>query len=229
VNKRKDRLAKRYGKAHCALLSVEEMADNILRVWNGATPSQLAFNWYKEANLFAQYLAEAYDFSVVAAAAIISALSPQNRWERNKIDAESVCAALEIGLKIWNIPVSTYNANKFKAAEIAYQHRKGSIAEIVGIFRGFKTRSFFINIANPDDPYTVTIDFHAYSVAVARRYTGSTGSRYPIPSIGKADYTKVADAYRLAAQRLGISPSKVQAVTWVVWRNRKIGQLALSF
>lgn len=227
MNKRKDRLAKRYGRAHCALLTVEEIADNILRIWHSATPSQLTFNWYKEANLFAQYLAEAYDFSVPAAAAIISALSPQNKWERNQIDAESVCAALEIGLKIWNIPVSTYNVNKFKAAEVAYQHRKGSIAEIVGIFKGLKTRSFFINIAIPDDPYTVTVDFHAYGVAVAKRY--ASNGRNTVPSIGKADYTKVADAYRLAAQRLSVPPSKVQAVTWVVWRNRKIGQFALSF
>jgi hypothetical protein len=52
------------------------------------------------------------------------------------------------------------------------------------------------------------------------------GEEYGIKDRGlssKGRYNLIASAYREAAQRLGELPSVVQAVTWVVWRERLVG------
>lgn len=220
--KRLDKIRNRYGSYHASILTHQEMIRNIIDVYHSASDAEKRWNWYKEANAFAAYLAEAYDFSVPAASGIISALSPQNKWERNMRDAEAVCGSIAMGLKVAYVSVATYNANKFKAADIAYEFRNGTADEIAPIFKGPKTEAFFRNIADPEDPYTVTVDFHAYSIAVGFRYTSKS-----LPSMGKGDYNKVANAYRSAAAILGVKPNQVQAVTWVAWRNRNVGQLDL--
>jgi hypothetical protein len=49
----------------------------------------------------------------------VSALSPNNRWERNKVDAKAVLRAVRDGVDCADVKVCTYDANKRKAFEIA--------------------------------------------------------------------------------------------------------------
>ena len=49
--------------------------------------------WYDEAMAYATYISDIFDITRVMAAAIISALSPNNKWERNNIDVFNLCQA----------------------------------------------------------------------------------------------------------------------------------------
>jgi hypothetical protein len=84
---------------------------------------------------------------------------------------------------------------------------------------GNKTKSFFFNIAFPDQPADVTIDRHALAVVLGRKVTDAEQKRLS----GRKYYQEVADAYRRAADILGILPLELQAATWCSWRERYAG------
>ena len=80
--------------------------------------------WYKEAMEFSRMLADEYDVHGEVAAGVISALSPNNKWERNKYDAIQVFNAVRDGKSMDDVKVCTYNANKAKAFAIAKGDRR---------------------------------------------------------------------------------------------------------
>jgi hypothetical protein len=102
------------------------------------------------------------------------------------------------------------------------------------VLNGHKVRSFFNNILEPSDPsLDVTVDSHAFSIAMAEKY-GSGSDEYGYfagskklndkTSPGSATlgftglYSIFADQYRVVANELGVSPNQLQAVTWIQWR-----------
>jgi hypothetical protein len=81
-----------------------------------------------------------------------------------------------------------------------------------------KTGHFYRCILDPMDADAVCIDRHAHDIAVGEEY----GARDR--GLGaKGRYALIAHCYREAALRLGELPSVLQAVTWVVWRDRLVG------
>ena len=46
--------------------------------------------WYLQANIWCEHRAVKYGISTYKVASVLSALSPRNKWERNKQDAEAV-------------------------------------------------------------------------------------------------------------------------------------------
>ena len=82
-----------------------------------ATDEQILLGkrWYGDAQDYAKYLSMKYNIEVYICATVISCLSPNNKWERNKIDAENVIKAWIAGIPPESIKVCTYNANKIKA------------------------------------------------------------------------------------------------------------------
>ena len=106
-------------------------------------------NWYKEAQDFAKYLSETYKIDSYVCASVISALSPNNKWQRNKIDAEVVIKAYLNGIDPENIKVCTYNANKVKAFRIL----KGEIITE----KSPKTHAFAMNVGLLSSEH-ITID-----------------------------------------------------------------------
>ena len=71
--------------------------------------------WYKEAQKFTRNLSKIHKVDKYIVAAVTSALSPNNKWLRNKLDANSLIAAFMEGRSIDSFKVCTYNANKRKA------------------------------------------------------------------------------------------------------------------
>ena len=51
---------------------------------------QLGCDWYPSALAIASRIADKYNLRTEVVAGIIAALSPNNRWERNIIDAEAI-------------------------------------------------------------------------------------------------------------------------------------------
>ena len=58
---------------------------------------QLGCDWYPSALKIAARIGEKYDLSAQTVAGVIAALSPNNRWERNIIDAENIIKCWRAG------------------------------------------------------------------------------------------------------------------------------------
>lgn len=102
------------------------------------------------------------------------------------------------------------------------------------MLNGHKVRSFYNNIADlqdPNGPGDVTVDSHALAIALGYKISSSS-EEYKIFSGGmernnlglQGYYAPVADAYRRLAEKYGLDPRQVQAITWVQWRKETKGK-----
>ena len=129
---------------------------------------QLGVDWYPSALKIAIRIATKYCTRVEVAAGVIAALSPNNRWERNIIDAEAIIKCWAAGgtrTDMLNVKVCTYTKMKQKAIDILTRD-----LPIVEVLNGKKIIEFFNCITNTalND---VCIDGHAYSVWFGQRLT----------------------------------------------------------
>jgi hypothetical protein len=129
-------------------------------------------------------------------AGIIAAYSPQTPWWRTK---ELARISLQNGIAE---PGHMFS-NKAQAILDG--------APVLPTLNGPKITAFASAIADPDSQL-VTVDVHAYSIAMGKRFTN--------PKFGIRVYRAIADAYRECAELAGHSPSQFQAITWVNWRRR---------
>lgn len=177
------------------------MVDRILVAWSESTDGQREQGaaWYGEACTVAATLAAQSGHTVDAAAAVIAHLSPRTTWARNVSGATSLMLTGEAP--------GCMGANVERA-------RKALVSDDpIGTLGGPKTRSFALNITGDLD--AVTVDVWALRVA-----TGTDDTRI---INRKGGYDAVADAYREAARRAGVSPATMQATTWIVARNGRAG------
>ncbi len=148
-------------------------------------------------------------------AGILAALSPATNWERN--------------ITLFRDMVDTNDCHHIygNAIDKARLIRNG--ANPLEILGGRKVRSFFYNILYPRRLGHVTVDRHAVSIALLGANPNKCSSRRTatIPddeAKGILDrpggYIIVAAAYRSAARRVGLLPHELQAICWLVWRER---------
>ena len=142
---------------------------------------------------------------------VVSALSPNNKWERNIINAEDLCTAFINGQDMDSIKVSTYHKMKEKAWSILQS--MPSYDETIDILNGKKIVSFFRNISG--DETDITIDGHARNIY----YNDKQGLTTPNTNIKKNEYKDIQKAYARASKKLGIKAYELQAITWVAWRR----------
>ena len=134
------------------VLSDRQIKNRLLRWYNLADQKQFDAGcaWYNEAKDFCNTLGEEYSMSPYKIAAVVSALSPQNKWEQNLKDTETVLKAFSEGLKPEDIKVCTFHKNKQKAFDILTGNENGQII-------GNKTHAFAMNVGL-NSPDHVTID-----------------------------------------------------------------------
>lgn len=186
---------------------------NILAVFFSASEAEICEGreWYSNANEYASALALKYNIHVESAAGIIAALSPNNRWSRNLIDAEALIKVCASGGNPEDVKVATFNKNKAKAIAILQGE------DPFHVLGGRKVCAFFQCIMGVD---AVCVDGHAYSIWLGQRVATTK-----TPSIGAKLYEQIANDYRKATEQINnitgqhFTPAQVQAVTWVVWRN----------
>jgi hypothetical protein len=177
-------------------------------------------DWYARAHKLAVRFIHAYDgLTLGQAVGVIAALSPNNKWTRNCVDAEAMIKAWHMGADPLSVKVCTFNPNKAKAAAIlaltADDLETDTIAEILN---GRKVVAFYRSIMG--DPDAVCVDGHAYAVWLGERIPTTQ-----TPSIGVKLYADIARAYQLVAKRshelcgTTLTPTQVQAVTWVTYRR----------
>jgi hypothetical protein len=170
-------------------------------------------DWYAKAYQIASVIASEFGLQVETVAGVISALSPNNKWERNCQDAENLIAAYMAGGKeaAAGVKVCTYGKNKEKAIAIL----SCDIDQIAVILNGRKVVAFYYCISQI---YLdrVVIDGHAYSIWLGERLTMKE-----VPSIGKKLYESIVADYVAAAAYLNkehdltLTGYQLQAITWV--------------
>lgn len=191
-------------------IKLNDATKRIVKHLGRATPQELrdGMEWYDDAMAFAQLLSDFFSITRVMAAAIISALSPNNKWERNKVDAWTLCQAYADGLTLGDFKVCTYNANKVKAWGI----RSGTVAITKDTP---KTYAFALNVGDRDES-VVTLDKW-----MARAFsTTSLKPRKTPETFTSKQYDRFQTHFVNLALRLEYKPYELQAIVWVVIRNR---------
>lgn len=171
--------------------------DNIIATYERATEDQILKGkmWYPVAHDLAEMISGG---DVRKGAGVIAALSANKSWSEN-------------------VKIATRAFGSGKATG----HVKDAITKATRIMNGAnpadvlpmaaKTGNFYRCILDPTDPEPVCVDRHAHDVAVGRTFGDADRG---LSSKGR--YNALASAYRAAADRLGILPSELQAITWVV-------------
>ena len=186
---------------------------NIIAIYKLAKPSEVkhGLTWYVNANSDCKEIAEKLELPLHIVIGVVSALSPNNKWERNIINAEDLCTAFINGQDMDSIKVSTYHKMKEKAWSIL--ETMPSYEETIEILNGKKIVSFFRNISG--DETDITIDGHARNIY----YNDKQGLTTPNTNIKKNEYKDIQKAYARASKKLGIKAYELQAITWVAWRR----------
>ena len=174
-------------------------------------------NWYPEALEIATAIAHKTGVDVLTVAAVIAALSPNNKWERNCKDAEDLIAVYVVAgaEAAADVKVCTYGKNKAKAIVLL---ECGDPTQYEAILNGRKVVAFYQCIIGSTT--AVVVDGHAYSVWVGERLTMKE-----VPSIGIKLYRAISDDYRAAAAHINATygceytAAQIQAITWVAHKR----------
>lgn len=198
--------------------------ENVLYWWNICSEEERAFDWYAEAKAFCHYLENSYAFSFETCAKVISVLSPLNKWEQNKKQAEAILDL--VSQNAW----LKEHVNAFVSEGFTPKEAIQTIVTPVHMFNhmtqtailvalGYthilaqKTQNFYDNIIGRSD--AVTVDSIAGSIAIG---LGDVSGSYKFtPNAFKA----IEDIYLSAANLAGVTPAQLQAVTWCKARQAK--------
>jgi len=186
---------------------------NIIAIYKLANPSEVkhGLTWYINAHADCKRIATQLELPINIVIGVVSALSPNNKWERNIVNAEDLCKAFLNGQDMDSIKVSTYHKMKQKAWHIL--ETMPNYEETITILNGKKIISFYRNISG--DETDITIDGHARNIY----YNDRQGLTTPNTSIRKLEYLDIQKAYLRASKKLGIKAYELQAITWVAWRR----------
>ena len=192
---------------------------NILAMYMQATPvdTQEGTVWYNNAHQICVALSDKYKLPLSTVVGVVSALSPNNKWDRNIFDAENIIHAYCMG---YDYPkVCTFSSNKDKAITIL-ECEIDSSDNICAILKGNKTIAFFRGILTNGQCDEITVDGHAFNI-----WRGMYTSLNEVPAISNKLYKTVSDAYKQAAETINnlegtkYSAAQIQAITWVTHRR----------
>ena len=181
--------------------STAAVTNRIVAVWNSADESTRAAGtaWYPMAFGHATTIASNAGISVENAAAVISHLSPKASWARNIAGAYALA---ETGFA-----PHCFGANVARAMVALGSSEPGTTFGP----EAHKTRAFYANILGNTE--RVTIDTWAYRLAMGTTEHAERNMK----RVGV--YAALEYAYQLAAHRVGVEPSVMQATTWIAARN----------
>ena len=180
-------------------------------------------NWYSNAYSIACTLGKKYGVHSNTVSAVISALSPSNKWNRNVEDAEMMLRANAYDLDLTECKPSTYGKQKLKAIAII----EGNVSNdetLKRILSGQKTKSFYANISTNGKTTDCTVDGHAYNI-----WNGTVTNLNDVPNMTPKTYKMIQEDYRQAAIEISaitesetgeiLTASEIQAITWVAYRR----------
>lgn len=205
-------------------------AANVLSIYREATPADVTDGrgWYRRAHdacrdVALTYLGDDTPESVARVAAVYAVISPSMPWARNDKLARQAFILAGEGASYDAIVsgLGMMKANARKAAAIVLG------ADPASVVSGPKVTPFWQRMAEAatenTGPSSVVIDRHAHDVALGRVTSDRERNRSLSRKGGQWEYAmayvRAASALRRTGEAPGITPSEVQAVTWVVWRR----------
>ena len=201
---------------------------NILATFHKANPDILidGIDWYERAKKSCKIIAKDTGLNIRVVVGVVAALSPNNKWSKNIIDAQNLCLTYANGGDLNQVKVSTYGAMKRKALEIleiahTYQSsRRGGNKlnmQVMEILNGQKITAFYECIMGED---ACCIDGHAKNIYYGKRYNLTD----PKTNVTKKEFRVISEAYREATRVINevhgtdYKAYHVQAITWTQWR-----------
>lgn len=168
--------------------------------------------WYRDAHQWCGLTGLSCGLPIQTVAAIVSVLSPRNKWERNKKDAAALIEAKLNNKDFDSFSVCTFTSNKQRAWDLI---DAGSFDPDV-LFKGPKTRAFYDNIVYRNSE-RVTVDTWAYRAArdVELRWRGTITTK---------EYKMLEQEYQEVAKYVGEKPMDLQAILWVAVQNYTINE-----
>lgn len=151
-------------------------------------------------------IAKNHNSTLKVVAAVFSALSPNNDYIGNVRDAISVMA-FRCG-RIDQPKVHTYRQNLNKALEIAFGR-----LDPMHAFPALKTKNFFRNILDPEDPEWVTIDGHMINAFRMDKKANVKGLKF-----NDKQYEEIKECVIELAMVEKLLPNQFQAICWVSWK-----------
>ena len=187
---------------------------NILAIFQLATPQERAegMRWYSIAQSIAQDIAVRYGLPEATVTAVLTALSPRNRWERNVADCEAICNAFVNGgsAQALEHKACTFKSNKLKAIA-ALEDNLSTDAAALALLKGPKVSEFYRCIRGESD---VCIDGHAWCIHANERR-----GLAEVPKITPKMRQAIKSDYLAAAEAVGVTGYQMQAITWLAWRR----------
>jgi len=175
-----------------------------------ATKEQIkdGIEWYKDAQDFCKYLSEKYDISVYVAATVVSCLSPNNKWARNKLDAENLILYFLKGRKLEDLKVCTYNNNKAKA----WRAMQGEIISE----KAPKTHAFAMNVGLLSSEH-ITIDKWHLRACLTEPSDGIVKCTESCTII---QYRRIEQITAQIAKDNNLKGYELQAIIWVTIKQK---------
>ena len=183
--------------------------ENILRVYAQVDAIDreeglLAYPRYRESLM---YYAVRYRLPFANVVGAFVALSPNNDYMGNLRSLVTILEGLRHSRRVEDCTVSTYKACRDRA----WTFLLGT--DFLATTKGKKTRNFYQNIFNPDDPNPVTIDGHMACIYVGKRMTMKEVVR------SRFKYDEVAEAFRTVAYDVDLLPCQLQAMLLFTWKR----------
>lgn len=196
-----------------AKLTKRKLVNSIKRFYAQATAAELieGLAWYNEANLYCKELASRFNISVSQAAGLIAVFSPQAGWLENKRYALNylINPSVQLRSQVQQDKAKLILTLKSETDIYNAQSTRGA---------AFKTKSFFLNISNPDIVTSVTIDRHAIAVCI-QDINNVHALDQSYGQLTAKQYAFFESAYLQAANELEILPHQLQAIVWVTYRR----------
>ena len=183
-----------------------------LRAWIKSASDEnkkIGLEWYKDAQAFCNSLANEFNLPAYICASVVSMLSPNNKWERNKIDARAVIIAWKSGLGAESVNVCTYTTNKLKAFRALNEGEQ--IASSAP-----KTHAFAMNVGLLS-PNHITIDKWHIRACLVKPSEGITET---VETVTAKQYRRIEAITAQIAKESGLKGYELQAIVWVSIKER---------
>ena len=206
---------------------------NILATFHKANPDILidGIDWYERAKKSCKIIAKDTGLNIRIVVGVVASLSPNNKWNKNVIDAQNLCLTFVNGGDLDQVKVSTYGAMKRKALNIlSLSYADPNVRKdpnnpitpelnlnIREILNGQKITAFYDCIMGED---SCCIDGHAKNIYYGKRYNLTD----PKTNVTKKEFRVISEAYREATRIINklhgtdYKAYHVQAITWTQWR-----------
>jgi len=205
IEKRKTNVFITAGLQDCKYMDIA----HIYKLYAMSTESERNTDWYADAYTFAKDLSVKYNISIIKIAHLIAAISPQQKWEKNK---EYAIIALQGFDAVKNGRMGKNDLPKIHKYGATSQNGYAVLFD-EDYSLGQKTTSFAANIMG--NKQIVTVDSLAMSILFG--FYEKAGSY----KIQNGAYVYAQSLYVHCANVLGIFPAELQAVVWVVCRRLK--------